>query len=74
MGNIAPPLTTEGFHRGCSQSGATRPMTQSVNVGNADITFTTGGIIITTNDPLLLKQLSDAKTAVGDRTARVSLG
>jgi hypothetical protein len=68
----APRLTREGFRIGCSQPGPTRDMMKTVSLGKTDITFTNGGsIIISTDDPFLLKQLSDAKSAVGDRTTRI---
>ena len=69
---IAPRLTREGFRTGCSQPGPTQDMMRTVSLDKIDVTFTNGGsIIISTDDPFLLKQLSDAKSAVGDRTTSI---
>ncbi len=68
---IAPPLTSEGFKRGCSQPGPVMESKTEVTIDGLTITFTKDGVLLAADTELTFWQLTKAKEAVGDRTTRI---
>ncbi len=73
-----PPLTVEGFKKGCSQPGPVRPMKEVVIHEGIQITFTANGIIISAlkdasfSARQVLRQFDEAIKNVRCLPARVS--